>query len=225
MTASAPLLSASLICADILNLQKEVGLLEQGRSDFLHCDVMDGVFVPRYGLHPEFLQAVHALTSVPVDVHLMVHNAEPYIPVFAEVGAEIITVHVEGNLHLERTLGLIRKCGKKVGVALNAATKLDVLDYVLDEVDWVLIMGINPGILGDRLWPFAVRKIAELRMKLADRTRPKIQVDGGVTFESAPQMIRAGADMLVCGSATIFRRDGKTNEWLHQLRQTLPPRT
>jgi len=214
-------LSASLICADILSLREEIAKLEDGQADYIHFDVMDGVFVPRFGMYPEILRAVRSITSIPFDVHLMLANPEPYISLFAEAGAQIIAVHAEGNHHLQRTISLIHKCGAKAGIVLNPATGLDVLDYIMEDLDLILIMAINPGIVGHPLWPGALGKIADLGRKLGDRSSPIIEVDGGVTFQSAPSMVKAGADMLVCGSSTIFTPNGKVAENLKRLRQVI----
>ncbi len=212
-------LAASLVCADMMQLGREIKLLEKARIGYIHFDVMDGVFVPRYGLHPEILQALRKITLLPVDVHLMVTDPEPYIEIFAASGATIITVHVEACAHLHRTLYKIKKTGVKAGVALNPATPLSVLDYLWDDIDLVMLMAINPGIVGHKLIPGAMQKIKDLKEKIGGR-KIIIEIDGGVTTQSAPLMIRAGAHLLVCGSSTIFRPDAnvlkKTKE-LHNM--------
>lgn len=214
-------LTASLICANMLKLAEEIATLEEGGVDYLHFDVMDGLFVPRYGLHPEILTAVRSVTNLPVDVHLMVENPDPYIPVFAKEGADMIAVHAESTRHLHRSLMLIKEHGAKAGVALNPATPVESLQYVLDDLDWVMLMAINPGIVGHKLIPGAIDKIKKMKEMVADRDGFIIQIDGGVTFESAPRMLEAGANMLVCGSSTIFKPDQKSSHKLKELRQTL----
>jgi len=201
-------LSASLICADMLHLERDVELIVAGGCDFIHFDVMDGVFVPRYGLHPEMLAAIRKKTNLPIDVHLMTVEPEKYVEIFVDSGATFITVHAETCTHLHRTLNTIKKNGAKAAVALNHATPLSVLDYVLDDINLVLLMAINPGIVGHKLIPKAIDKISDLRHKLGERYKDVIiEIDGGVTFESASIMLEAGADMLVCGSSTIFKPD------------------
>ncbi len=201
-------ISASLICANILNLESEIKKIEAGGCDYIHIDVMDGVFVPRLGMYPEIVSAVRRITSLPMDVHLMIADAEKYINVFVDAGANIITVHPEACVHLHRTLTAIKKAGVKAGISLNHATSLFVLDYILDEVDLILLMAINPGIVGHKLIPKAIEKISQLKQKIGEDNKDMIiEVDGGVTFETAPQMLEAGANMLVCGSSTIFKPD------------------
>jgi len=201
-------LSASLVCANMLDLDMEIERIVTGGCDYIHFDVMDGVFVPRYGLHPEMLAAVRKKTDLPIDVHLMTVEPEQYVKTFIDAGATFITVHAETCAHLHRTLNTIKKFGAKSAVALNHATPLSVLDYVLDDIDLVLLMAINPGIVGHKLIPKAIDKISDLRYKLGERYKDVIiEIDGGVTFESASIMLDAGADMLVCGSSTIFKPD------------------
>ncbi len=215
-------LAASLVCADMLHLADEMENLEAGQIDFIHFDVMDGSFVPRYGLHPEMLQAVKKATKIPVAVHMMVQNPEPYIEIFAKVGADYFAVHVEACPHLHRTIHLIRQAGMKPGVALNPATSLSSLEYVLDDIDIIVLMAINPGIVGHKLIGSMMKKISQVKQLVKDRPNFLIQVDGGVTPESAPEMIQAGANMLVCGSSTIFRpQEAPVDQKITQLRQTI----
>jgi len=199
------LLSASLVCADFLNLRADISALEKGGADFIHFDVMDGNFVPRLGLFPEMLKAVKSVTKTPVDVHLMINDPEKYIPDFAAAGADIITIHVESTNHADHAVRMIKKLGLKAGVALNPGTSLHTLDYFLDDIDLVMLMAINPGIVGHKIIEKTFDKIANLKTKLADKPNMLIEIDGGVTFETAPKMMAAGANMLVCGSGTIFR--------------------
>lgn len=215
-------LAASLICADMLELTQQIKLLELGGIDFIHFDVMDGSFVPRYGLHPELLQAVNQITKIPVDVHMMVENPEPYIDVFAQAGADYFAVHFESCRHLHRTIGLIRKAGMKPGVALNPATNLAGLEFVLEDIDLIVLMAINPGIVGHKLIARAMEKIRQAKALVGSRDGFLIQVDGGVTPESAPKMIRAGANMLICGSSTIFRpQEAPVDQKINDLRQAI----
>lgn len=199
------LLSASLVCGNMLRFGEEIKELTMGKIDYLHFDVMDGVFVPRYGMFPEMLSQLRKLTNVPVDVHLMVANAEPYLKTFADSGASILVIHAESTAHLHRQIKLVKNLGLKAGVALNPATSFNVLDYILDDLDLVMLMAINPGIVGHKLIPSALEKIKELRKKLKNYPNIIIEIDGGVTPETAPIMIKAGADMLVCGTGTIYK--------------------
>jgi ribulose-phosphate 3-epimerase len=200
-------LAASLICADPLNLEKDIKELVSGNADFIHFDVMDGSFVTRYGLYPEILTYLKKITNTPVDVHMMVDNPEDYIDLFQKAGADYYNVHVEACKHLHRVIKKTRDCGMKPGVALNPATPLSSLDWVINDIEMVVLMAINPGIVGHKLIPSLIDKIAALREYANEHGNENllIEIDGGVTFDSAPIMIEAGADVLVCGTGTIFR--------------------
>lgn len=202
-----PLIAASLICSDPLNLQKDIYELIKGQSDFIHFDVMDGQFVPRYGLYPEILSYLTKITNIPVDVHMMVSNPEDYIEDFYNAGATFYNFHIESTAHAHRIVKKIEKTGMKAGVALNPATPISSLDYLIEDIKMVVLMAINPGIVGHKLIPNMINKISDLR-EYADKRGNKellIQIDGGVTFESGVKMIDAGADVLVCGTGTIYR--------------------
>jgi ribulose-phosphate 3-epimerase len=214
-------LAASLICANILDLKSEIRSLEKGGIDYIHFDVMDGNFVPRLGLHPEILKAVKSITKIPVDVHLMIENPDFFIPDFIQAGADVITVHAESTKHLHRSVKIIRDAGIKAGVALNPGTPLSVLDYVLDDIDFVMLMAINPGLVGHKLIPRALDKIFELKEKLADYPDMIIEVDGGVTPESAPEMIARGANLLVCGTSIIFKPNIDVGKKLKEVRKDI----
>lgn len=216
-------LSASLVCANMLEMGNAVKEIESSGCDMIHYDVMDGVFVPRYGLLPELLSAVKPITNLPVYVHMMTVEPEKYVPAFADAGADCIVVHPEACTHLHRTLKTIKDTGKKSGVALNIATPLSVLDYILDDIDMVMLMAINPGIVGHKIIPVVFDKIKDLKAKLIERGKEDIiiEIDGGVTLESAPLMLKAGADMLVCGSSTIFKKDRSIHDCVMTLRDVL----
>jgi len=215
-------LTASIVCGNMLDIQGDFEQLQRGEIDGVHFDVMDGRFVPRYGLHPEMLQAIHRVTSLPVDVHMMVEDAEPFVQTFAASGADTITVHAEAQRHLHRTVQMIRSQGVRAGVALNPATSLTVLDYLWGDIDLVLLMGINPGIVGHQLIAGTYKKIEELRGRILHAPHPiRIEIDGGVTSESAPRMVAAGADVLVCGNSTIFKNGRPVSEWIRSLRHTI----
>jgi ribulose-phosphate 3-epimerase len=215
------ILAASVICANTLELNKDIQQLIDGDIDYLHFDVMDGQFVPRLGLFPEMLTDIKKITNIPVDVHLMTLNPERLIPDFVNAGADIIVVHAESTAHLDHSIRLIKKMGCKAGVALNPATSLSILDYILDDIDLVMIMAINPGIVGHKLIPIAMKKIAELDNKLSNHKHIIIAVDGGVSFETAPEMLKQGANMLVCGTSTIFKKEKPISEKIKELRKLL----
>lgn len=212
-------LAASLVCSNMLDLEAEIRSLEEGGIDYIHFDVMDGNFVPRLGLHPEMLKAIKSITDVPVDVHLMIDNPDFFIPDFVKAGGDIIVVHAETTKHLHYTIKMIRDMGARAGVALNPGTPLNVLDYVLDDIDLVMLMAINPGIVGHKLIPRALDKISELKEKLVNHPNIIIEVDGGVNPESAPEMIKRGANLLVCGTSMIFKPDVAVGEKLKEVRR------
>jgi ribulose-phosphate 3-epimerase len=215
-------ISASLICANILRLEEEIDRIVESGCDYIHFDIMDGVYVPRFGMYPEILSAVRKKTSLPIDVHFMTIDAEKYVNLFVDAGASLITVHPEACTHIHRTLQVIKKAGAQTGVCLNYGTPLSVLDYILDDINLVLIMAINPGIVGHPLIPKAIEKIADLRTKIDEQNKNIIiEVDGGVTFESAPKMLAAGAELLVCGSSTIFKPDAPVNIKVQEFRTHL----
>lgn len=200
-------IAASLICADPINIEKEVNKLVEGCTDLIHFDVMDGNFVPRYGLYPEILKKLRDNgVKIPVDVHMMVENPEDYINLFAEVGANYFNFHIEASKHPHRIIKKIIAAGMKPGIALNPDTPLSCLDWIIQDIEMVVLMTINPGIVGHKFIPEMLEKIKSLR-ELANKKKPSliIELDGGVTPETIPSMINAGADALVCGNGTIFR--------------------
>ncbi len=211
-------LAASLICGNMLDLRREIQLLENGPIDHIHFDVMDGHFVPRLGFHPELLKAVKSVTQIPVDVHMMIDRPEQFIPAFVEAGAEIITVHAESTRHLHYAIKMVRDLGAKAGVGINPGTPLDVLDYVLDDIELVTLMAINPGIVGHQLIPKVLDKIKDLKQKLYNHPNVVIEIDGGVRPETAATMINNGADMLVCGTGSIFKPDLSVNAKIKEFR-------
>ena len=220
-----PLLAASMVCADPLHMEREIRLLEEGNIDLLHFDVMDGIFVPRLGLGLELLKAVRQATRLPIDVHLMLSDAERYIPVFAEAGADIIVIHAEASIHLPRLLALIRRCGVRPGVALNPATPPNALPYILNDIDLVLLMMVNPGSYGEKVLPAAIRKIADVRRQLGEKTESvHILTDGNVNLDNGPDMIRSGATILVCGSSSIFNQETNVRDSLRAFRSGLQER-
>lgn len=204
MTKIAP----SILSADFAKLGEEIIDVEKGGADYIHVDVMDGHFVPNITIGPLIVDAIKPVTSLPLDVHLMIENPDPYIPVFAEAGAAIITVHQEACTHLHRTLQLIRANDVKPGVVINPATPVEMLKPILKEVELILIMTVNPGFGGQSFIHEAVEKIEKLSMWRKELNLDfEIEVDGGVNSETAKLCTDAGADVLVAGSAVFGQAD------------------
>jgi ribulose-phosphate 3-epimerase len=206
---SRPIIVApSLLAADFVRLREEVQAVEQAGADWLHLDVMDGHFVPNISFGPLVLRALRPHTTLPFDVHLMIAPADPYLAAFAEAGADHLSVHPESGPHLHRTLQLIRGLGKRAGVVLNPATPVAAIENVLDMVETVLVMTVNPGFGGQQFLFDQLPKIAQLRRMIAASGRAiTLQVDGGVTPATAPHAVAAGAESLVAGSAVFGTAD------------------
>jgi ribulose-phosphate 3-epimerase len=202
------LIAPSILSADFARLGDEIKAVEAAGADWVHVDVMDGHFVPNITIGPLIVEAVRSVTSLPIDVHLMIENPDNYIPAFAKAGASWISVQTEASKHLNRSVQLIRECGAKPGVVLNPTTPLQVLEWILEDIDYVLIMSVNPGFGGQAFITNCLAKIKALRQMIQSKNlKTPIQVDGGVNEKTIADIAAAGADIFVAGSAIFGSND------------------
>ena len=198
-------IAPSILSADFARLGEEVAAVEAAGADFIHVDVMDGHFVPNLTIGPPIVESLRKVTSLPLDVHLMIMNPDAFIPEFAEAGANYLTVHTETCPHLHRTIQLIKEHGVKAGITLNPSTSLTALEEVIADADLVLIMSVNPGFGGQKFIPATLDKISRTRDLMARKgSHALLEVDGGIKVDNVAEVVKAGADVLVAGSA-IFK--------------------
>jgi len=202
------ILAPSILSADFGHLAEQIQLVERAGAKAIHVDVMDGHFVPNLTLGPAVVRAARRATTLPLDVHLMIESAERYLDVFIEAGASWISLHVEAMVHLQRSIGHLRDKGVSPGVALNPATPLPSLAEILPELDFVLVMSVNPGFAGQRFLPKSLEKIRRLKAEiLARRLETRIEVDGGIDSSNIQSVVDAGAEIVVAGSAVFAQSD------------------
>ena len=216
-------LSASMMCVDFSNTYNDIKQLDKAKIEYMHFDIMDGEFVANYALGPSMIESLRGRTLMGFDIHLMVDHPEKKIEYFRFQEGDAVSVHIESTPHLQRVLSTLKQQGITTGVAINPSTKVEGLKYVLDVLDFVLIMTVNPGFAGQKLVPTTIQKISDTRnfLNKMGYNHIKIQVDGNVNFENAKKMKEAGADNFVCGTSGLFRKDMSIIEAAEQMRQSI----
>ena len=216
-------LEASLACANFKNLESEIEQLSAAGIDYLHIDIMDGKFVPNFALDFGIMRTARELCDIPQECHLMVIEPERYIDQTVAAGAKYVSIHGEATYHLQRVLQQIRDAGAKSGIALNPATPLTTLEYILDDLDMITVMTVNPGFVGQKLIPAMLGKIKDVKTLLhaTGHDHIEIQVDGNVSFEHIPAMVAAGGTMLVGGTSSVFHKDYSIAEAVSAIREIL----
>ncbi len=212
----------SIMCADFTDLENDIKEMEKAKVDYLHFDIMDGHFVPNFTMGVDIIRSIRKITDIPFDTHLMIYNSERFIEQFARAGSDIISVHPESSLHIQKSLSMIKKLGVKPAIALNPETPLSILDYIIDDVEMILVMTVNPGFAGQRVIPSTIKKIKDLRNKLKGYgLEIDVEVDGNVSFKNAPKMVKAGANVLVLGTSSIFREDISIQKGIEEMRRKI----
>ena len=215
-------IGASIMCANFLKLDQEIRDLESNGIDYIHYDVMDGTFVPNFGLNLDILKTIRSVTTLPINVHFMVKEPSPYFEEFAKAGCNSISFHQEAVIHQQRALTQIKHLGLKAGMAVNPGTPLNVLEYLYSDMDFVLVMTVNPGFAGQKLVSTTLPKIKLLREILKSKElKTNILVDGNVSFENIPQMIAAGADMLGCGTSFLYKAGLTIPQAMEKIQQAI----
>lgn len=216
-------ISPSMMCADFLSIGEALKVFDKNKIEYLHIDIMDGHFVPNFTLGTDYCKNLRKATSIPLDIHLMIERPEEKLSWFDFSEGDIVSVHAESTCHLQKALAQIKSAGAKTFVALNPATPLSVLDYVLDDIDGVVIMAVNPGFAGQKMVPSCLEKISSLRSKLDSTGYAdiEIEVDGNVSFENALKMKKAGANIFVAGTSSVFSRDFSLENGIEMLRRRL----